>query len=661
MKAHNNTGGQFYMNKIIKWLVGGFLAAALAVTVCGCNTDKEKKPGYDDDDSSYSDTDNKHEKKKEYVRDGLIWEVLPKVEIAPESDFKYVYNKVLGGVIVTDYTGDALEIRIPDKFDGKPVVAINLSDCQKELTELIMPDTVRSFELNNSTLRSIKYMNHPRDIDVVMFNTVTKELYDIEYIIGFPPYSLEAFYIPDSVTTIGEGAFAFCTNLKSIAIPDGVTEFGNLAFYNCTSLTDINIPKSVIKIGRGVFDSFLGEPTPLLNFAEYDTGEFVIIDNALIEGHTTSDELIIPDGVTVIADNAISGIYTSVTIPDSVTAIGNSTLISANLLTINIPDSVTELGNFIYGFNLHETIPTPWLEAKRAENPLVIVNNTVIDGSMCTGDVIIPDGVVKIADFAFANNESLTSIHLPDSVTKIGNYAFNKCTSLVSINIPKGVTKIGDYVFDFCTSLTSINIPKGVTEIGYATFRTCTNLTNVTIPDSVTKIGSYAFNYCKSLTSINIPDSVVEIGYRAFTDCSNLNSVTIPGSVVKFSQAFGAQNLTSVNLDGVFKIDEGAFGGCTSLTSINIPDSVTLIEWWAFNGCTSLTSVTIPDSVTEIKEGAFYGCTSLTNVTIPDSVTKIGDGYYPVFENCGAIQATYKGKTYDYGHINDLYNAINGN
>ncbi len=68
--------------------------------------------------------------------------------------------------------------------------------------------------------------------------------------------------------------------------------------------------------------------------------------------------------------------------------------------------------------------------------------------------------------------------------------------------------------------------------------------------------------------------------------------------------------------------------------------------------------MTIPDGVTEIGGDAFRGCKSLTSVTIPDSVTEIGDG---AFYDCTSVKVTYKGETYDYDHIEDLYKAINSN
>ena len=120
---------------------------------------------------------------------------------------------------------------------------------------------------------------------------------------------------------------------------------------------------------------------------------------------------------------------------------------------------------------------TPWLEAKQAENPLVIVNHILINGKACTGAVIIPDGV-----------------------TSIGVSTFNWCGSLKSIKIPDSVTSIGNSVFSGCTSLKSIEIPNSVTSIGDSAFRGCINLTSIIIPNSVTSMGDEVFNMCKAIT-----------------------------------------------------------------------------------------------------------------------------------------------------------------
>ena len=258
---------------------------------------------------------------------------------------------------------------------------------------------------------------------------------------------------------------------------------------------------------------------------------------------------------------------------------------SPSLQSITIPDSVTSIGDYAF--------------------------------SLCTSleSVTIPDSVTSIGDRAFYGCESLHSITIPDSVTSIGYDTFSFCKSLHSVTIPDSVISIGDSAFEHCSSLHSVTIPESVTIIKGNPFFNCParviNRSNhftifegnlytsdrrklisylskgekFIIPDSVTSIGDWAFRGCESLQSVTIPDSVTSIGHDAFESCSSLQSVTIP--------------------DSVTSIGYRAFLHCRSLQSVTIPDSVTSIGDCAFGGCSSLQSITIPDSVTNIDDRVF--------------------------------------------------------
>ena len=283
------------------------------------------------------------------------------------------------------------------------------------------------------------------------------------------------YTIPNSVTTIGDWAFAGCDSLTSINIPNCVTTIGKFAFSHCDSLTSINIPNSVTTIGDWAF------------------------------GYCES--------------------LTNINIPNSVTTIGNLAFAYCDsLYSITIPNSVVT----IIGNPFKEWHGNLYNESKAFiyEDHVLFNKNktTLIAYRAKKTNYTIPNSVTTIGDWAFVGCDSLTSINIPNSVTTIGEGAFSDCKSLISINIPNSVTTIGEQAFWGCRSLVNINIPNSVTTIGRGAFKYCRSLTNINIPNSVTTIGDSAFWGCKSLVNINIPNSVTTIEDWAFCGCENLPS-----------------------------------------------------------------------------------------------------------------------------------------
>jgi hypothetical protein len=236
---------------------------------------------------------------------------------------------------------------------------------------------------------------------------------------------------------------------------------------------------------------------------------------------------------------------TSVTIPDSVTNIGDFAFVGCTgLASVTIGTNVASIGDgaFSYCTNLTSvTIP----------NSVTMIGGATFNTCYSLGSVTIGTNVASIGVGAFSYCTNLTSVTIPNSVTYIGDYAFVGCYSLSSVTIPSGVTYIGEGTFNSCFDLTSVTIPKSVTYIGDDAFLGCYSLSSVTIPSGVTYIGVYAFGFCQSLANVMLPNSVTNIGDYAFEYCSILSSAYFDGNAPSADcTVFEGDEITAYYLPG---------------------------------------------------------------------------------------------------------------
>lgn len=364
--------------------------------------------------------------------------------------------------------------------------------------------------------------------------------------------------IPDSVDTIGSGAFFYCQDLERITLPSALQTLSSVTFYGCAALSEVTFPASLKTIESSVFDG-------CRNLSEVKLpASLTAIQSSVF--HRCSAKTVFYDGSLeqwnhITADNDVLGYSCPSLVMDDYTA-----------QFIPVEDDPDH--------------PFPGPPPKT----VTITKYTGKESTVILPSTISSWPVTKIGEDAFQDNTTITSVTIPANVTEIGSNAFAGCTNLTSVNyegdwsnltIQSGNPAVQDaaneqlFDFEFILNNTAVivtnykckgtaadvTIPscykgKPVTAINNAAFPNSA-VTSVTIPDSVTSIPDAAFVNCSQLTNISIPNSVTYIGFSAFDGCAGLKSITLPSSLRT--------------------IGNSAFAGCPSSMTVTYPGSKT--QW----------------------------------------------------------------------------------
>lgn len=536
--------------------------------------------------------------------------------------------------------------------------------------------------------------------------------------------SLTSIALPEGITSISIRTFYQCTSLKSVTIPASVANIYDEAFSGCNALTEITckattpptcasnsfyaVTKSIpVYVPVGTVDDYQYESGwsdfssniqcmslsgtcganltwelgcdsvltisgtgDMTNWSDYE-------DVPWYPYRWETKTIVVQEGVTSFGYWAFYNIHAnSVTIPSTVTSIGEERTLVWDFLSINVAEgnpNYCSVGGVLFTKDTTALIQFP-LGKK--------------------GTYVIPNSVTSIRKHAFMSC-SLTYITIPNGVQSIGHNSFSYCDDLISIKIPGSVTSLDTEAFaysnDALTSITCeavepptyghlcfygvpqdipVYVPKGkveaykatdwnyftnIQENPYIDSGICgdkgANLTWTLTEDGLLTISgtgnmqvfygrSYVpwLSYDSSIKKVVIENGVTNIDQYAFYGCSNMTSVTIPNTVtdIRMRAFLGCTGLTSIEIpNSVESISKESFYGCSGLKSLVIPNSVQTILDDAFSKCTGLTSVTIPASVTYIGSSIFEGCFGLNSITVESGNTKFDSR-----DNCNAIIKT---------------------
>lgn len=248
--------------------------------------------------------------------------------------------------VLTKYNGSKTNVKIPKNVTkiGKKA----FYKCNK-IKQVTIPNGVTCIEKDAfygcSKLQKVNLPNSLTTIQMGAFShckslksiTIPKRVKNIGSFAFSHCKGLHKVKVSRGVKKIGEFAFAHCASLKRINLPTGLTHLDRCTFYNCKNLTTIHIPTTVTTFGSNVFDS-----TKWL-LEQRRSSPFVIVNDILIDGRSCRKDIVIPDHVIAINNNAFERCpITNVTVSDSVQRIEKNAFLNCiRLETISLPSSIT--------------------------------------------------------------------------------------------------------------------------------------------------------------------------------------------------------------------------------------------------------------------------------------------------------------------------------
>lgn len=478
-------------------------------------------------------------------------------------------------------------------------VIFNAENCEDFSREIFPNCNLTSLVIGEGVKRIPSYFayNQKSITDITIPNTVTS--------IGESAFAgcsgLSSITIPNTVTSIGESAFAGCAGLSSITIPNNVTSIGSSAFSSCSGLSSVTIGNNLTTIGISAFNRCLSLTSVIYNAKNCDD----FSQETFKDCNLTS--LVIGEDVKRLPSYLAYGQkkLTSIIIPDSVNYIGQCAFGACTGLTsVIIGENVTDICSG--AFAGCSSITSVIFNAENCKD-FSFPESPFNSGNLTT--LIIGEGVKHIPSYFAYNQKSITDITIPNSVTSIGSSAFFGCSGLKAVNISD--------IAAWC-EISFSNEESNPFYISKHLYVNGSEIHDLLIPKSVSSIGDFAFYGCSSLKSIHIQGSVSSVGTQAFYGCNGLIKVNISDVAAWCNISFSSFN------DNPISYTQHLFVNDVEIKDLIIPSTVTSIGDNVFARCSELKSVTIPNSVVSIGKGAFYDCENLVSVSIPHSVVSIG-------------------------------------
>lgn len=457
--------------------------------------------------------------------------------------------------------------------------------------------------------------------------------------------------IPDTVTKIGEGAFAQVVGLKTIIIPgsvkeigtnaftnnltletvimeEGVQIIGTTAFSNCQKLKNVSMPESLLEIKYGAFYKCL-----LVEKIKIPS-KITRIERDTFGGANSLKEIVLSENTEIILSGAFA--FTSfeeIVLPKKIKEI-ESGVFNGNLKLSNI---------MVEGENPQYVYETGMLMSKNKENIVFISDKYLKDINIFT----IPEGVRKF-NISLNNYTNITKIIIPETIEYVSGenlpISINEI-ELVSTNTKYSVNKNKKILYTKDTKEMVICYSKEenidlreeeILKIGNFAFKQATNAQYIILPNLLKSIGTQVFNTCKRVEEIKIGANVNYID-PLFKYGNSHGKVTIEKENLKYmveNNVLYSKDKTKLYsvlylIEGSFYLDEKveevdnfAFHNQYEMTDINISKSVKEIKR-SFNYCNKLTKINIPNNVKKIDNNAFTQCNNVESINVDNEKNSI--------------------------------------
>lgn len=444
------------------------------------------------------------------------------------SDFK------MEGTTLVKYRGTEKNVSIPNTVE---VIGESAFEDNDKIELVVIPKSVRRIE-------AYAFWSCDR-LDEVVLGKGLKEVGDYAFT---SCKGLKQMTIPKNVQAIGIQAFADCVNMRDITIPPEVTEIHETAFDGCAKLVIHCEEGSIADKYADVFYEKQSEMPEYEDVPEYSapeedensgTGDEAAEDT---ENDIDNDAEISYENGNVLGSTQIVGNRAVVFIDNTSPVVHDGSAINADADKNDISEDLVltqeECGN--------------------------LSKYTIVDGKIVAdqayyrkkgiGDVMLPQGIVEIGQFAFARS-TVTSVTIPEGTAKIGYGAFYHCDDLVEVKLPSTIEAVEPKAFthsrwvenfvqsgteDFLISGNvlvayrgnggSVTIPEGVSVIAGEVFAGNTDISTVIFPQSLRVIGEGAFEGCINLGTLQLDSQIEKIKDRAFAGCA-LSELILPASV----------------------------------------------------------------------------------------------------------------------------------